>query len=347
MSRLPKLQYGSLVAQQGIKKMLVKTASAIVVKESVKPIEDMTIREAVEYSKMKKFAGPKLTEDFANLLSELIQAGLGEEEIWSKLEDSEWAQLHPDTMIQLKNMKGRGLTLSNLENLQKLEEFEPDINNEEDVKAEMASALGLTVDEVTFDGVEDNFYIVTAGDKTYAVTADEQDCIDKAYEKNLISFEDSPQTYVSKENIGYFINDEEAEKTFRNVYNEQNEGYVNDIETENDSTYPNRLRSELVERDIITDEEGMNEEFDIEDAKETMVEQMTDESISEGNGGYDYFASNFGDEEAVKFATENGLVDLKKASEEDVDNSGWAYFISSDEKYNETPFGWIYFEQGF
>ena len=117
------------------------------------------------------------------------------------------------------------------------------------------------------------------------------------------------------------VDAEDAEERFREMYDGHNTGYVDGIEDEDDNEFTNRLASEMYERDLITYEEATDEDFNLEDQKETMVDQMTQESIDEGDYGFEYYSSNFGKEQAFELLKNWGLVDSKSLAE---------YVVSSD-----------------
>ena len=117
---------------------------------------------------------------------------------------------------------------------------------------------------------------------------------------------------------------EKTESTFREIYDESNSGYVDGIEDEDDDEYTNRLASEMYEQDIITYEEATDEDFDLEDKKEEMIDKMTDSAINEGDYGFEYYKSNFGEDEAFKIMNNMSLVDTKEAAKEIVYQYGIA-----------------------
>jgi hypothetical protein len=121
----------------------------------------------------------------------------------------------------------------------------------------------------------------------------------------------------------------DAENFFTEVYDEWNEGYVNDIESENSDKYENRLIEEMVDNGIVSDEEVKEGNFNAEDYKQDFVNLMTKNQIEEGNGGLQHYIDNFGDEEAFKLVLDNNLIDIQSASENAVYTDGIAHFLSS------------------
>ena len=128
---------------------------------------------------------------------------------------------------------------------------------------------------------------------------------------------------------GQKLNGERAEYLFRELYDEWNIGYVNDIEDEDSEEFTNRLAGEMFKRNIITHEEATDESFDLEDKKEEMAGEITQEAIDEGNYGFDYYKFNFGDEEAGKLLNRFNLIDdTREVAESVINNDGPANTLS-------------------
>ncbi|MCK4666832.1 hypothetical protein KAU33_08785 [Candidatus Dependentiae bacterium] len=124
------------------------------------------------------------------------------------------------------------------------------------------------------------------------------------------------------------IDAERAESFFRELYDEWNIGYVNDIEDEDSDEFTNRLAGEMFERNLITHEEATDKDFDLEDKKDEMAEEMTQEAIDEGNYGFEYYKFNFGNEEAGKLLNRSNLIDTMEVAENVVSNDGAANTLS-------------------
>jgi len=118
------------------------------------------------------------------------------------------------------------------------------------------------------------------------------------------------------------IDRDSAEHRFREMYDGMNEGYVDGIEDEDDDEFTNRLAREMYERDLIDYEEATDEDFNLEDKKEDMVDEMTKEAIDEGNYGFDYYKSNFGTEQASQLLKDWMIVDTRKVAEYVVNEDG-------------------------
>ena len=130
------------------------------------------------------------------------------------------------------------------------------------------------------------------------------------------------------------IDDEACERFFREVYHEWNSSYAYDIENESafDGDFENRLEQEMSEAGV----------DDVED----FIEQMTQRQIDEGNGGYEHYKFNFGDDEAKKLLMEHNLLDLDAAAEDAIDVDGWQHFLSPyDGNSYDLPSGAVYYRE--
>ncbi len=166
------------------------------------------------------------------------------------------------------------------------------------------------------------------GANRYRVFASYDDAKTTAIDELEEQVEDDPENFLNDFFLGY-IDTNRAENFFTDIYNEQNYGYAEDIQSEGSSQgYENRLVDELLERNIITEDQAEEEDFDGSDFIDEFVEEMTNDSINEGRGGYDYYESNFGEEEAKTLAKDNGLIDIRSASENAVNIDGVGHFLA-------------------
>ena len=172
------------------------------------------------------------------------------------------------------------------------------------------------------------FEFTTKDDEDWMLALDESDAELMAEERVREDLEDQPEIFNQDWLLGQ-IDEEKAEDFFTSVYDEWNWGYVNDIETEGDNEYPNRLRAEMEERDLITEKQAQDEKFNIEKFKEDFVDEMTKDQIDEGAGGYTHYKFNFGDEEAKKLLLDNNLIDLDEATSDAIRVDGWQHFLAS------------------
>ena len=175
---------------------------------------------------------------------------------------------------------------------------------------------GILVTEYAFDNEEE-----------WLIFDDEYTAIEAAINRVEEDVKDNPELFPDWI-LFDSINEENAKWRFMEMYNKMNRGYVDGIEDEDNDEFRNRLASEMHERDLITYEEATDEDFDLEDKKEEMVEAMTQESIDEGNYGFDYYRDNFGTEAASKLLKEWCLVDTREVAKYVVGEDGAANTLS-------------------
>lgn len=222
--------------------------------------------------------------------------------------------------------------------------------NEETVKAQFAKEFDVSEDDIevsdsSLSSFGETVYEVSVNGEEYTVVDDEETAERLANAVVKQDLEDEPEIF-NQDWLSRQIDSKAAESFFRDIYDEMNQDYVNNIESESSRIYTNRLAEEMVERGIITEEEGEDDEFDLEDKKDEMVEQITQEQIDEGNGGYDHYAGNIGEEEARKLVLEHNLIDIDSAAEDAVATDGWQYFLSRyDGDSSETPGGFVYWRE--
>ncbi|MCK5015271.1 MAG: hypothetical protein KAS66_15780, partial [Candidatus Omnitrophica bacterium] len=239
---------------------------------------------------------------------------------------------NPETGVADKHriaaLKSKGKSISNAEivpnedkvRYQELEELYG--LEEKDAKLIEAEAGGEITEITNEDWGEGNWVKEYSFDneQEWLVFDNEEDAEKVAISRVEEDIDDNPEWFPQSILMEH-VDAEDAEERFREMYDGHNTGYVDGIEDEDDNEFTNRLASEMYERDLITYEEATDEDFNLEDQKETMVDQMTQESIDEGDYGFDYYKSNFGEDEAFKLLKNWGLVDSKSLAE---------YVVSSD-----------------
>jgi len=179
-------------------------------------------------------------------------------------------------------------------------------------------------DDLVVENSDNNHYTASNGDAEFEVFETEDDARERAIELVKEDLEENLQ-YFSKDWLMNYI---DGEDFFTGVYNEWNESYANDIESEDSDEYSNRLIEEMVDNGIVSSEEAKEDDFDAEDYKEDFVKLMTSNQIEEGNDGLDYYVSNFGEEQAFKVVSDNNLINIDEASESAIDTDGIGHFLS-------------------
>ena len=226
-------------------------------------------------------------------------------------------------------LKGKGKSVSNAEikpdedkvRYQELEELYG--LEEKDAKL-IEAEVGGEITEITEEDWGEGHWVKEYSfdnEEEWLVFDNESDAEETAIFRVEEDIEDTPDI-IPVWHLTSNLKPEETESTFREIYDGSNSGYVDGIENEDDDEFTNRLASEMYERDIITYEEATDEDFDLEDKKEEMIDEMTNSAINEGDYGFEYYKSSFGDEDAFKVMNDMNLVDTRKAAEEIVSQYG-------------------------
>jgi len=215
----------------------------------------------------------------------------------------------------------------------------PQVRKEKDwkkvAKKELERELGVKTKTGSYEYYEDLDAIALKsktgkkannGEREWIVFKNQESADEAAKHKIRDDLETEPSLF-SQDWLLSQIDDEKAERVFREIYNEWNRSYATDIKDESSNEYTNRLAEELVERGLISEEEGKDEKFDIENKIDEMVEKMTQSQIDEGNGGFEHYKGNIGNDEAKKIIMDNNLIDIDKAAENAIDVDGVAHFL--------------------
>lgn len=212
------------------------------------------------------------------------------------------------------------------------EEFAEEIEGSLDLEKGNYSSWG-EAGSVTIDGTE------------YSIIKDEDEAYRIAVEAVKQDLEDEPDMFEQGWLMGH-VDTGKAENLFTDIYNEMNNSYAEDIKSESSKTYTNRLAEEMVHKGIITEEEGVDEEFNLDDKIDEFVQPMTQGQIEEGEGGLSYYRDNFGDFDANSIIKDNNLIDIEAAADDAVDIDGWPHFLSRyDGNYETTKGGLVFFRQ--
>ena len=198
----------------------------------------------------------------------------------------------------------------------------------------MEEALASLIEETGNDDLEitivsdnGNEFYATDDNVEYRVFKTEDDAEELAVEQIREDMEESPENF----NTDFLVPYIDGGDFFKEALDEMNYSYAEDIASESDSKYANRLIAELVENGLMDedDAESDNAEELADNYKDDFVSLMTDSQLDEGNNGLDYFISNFGEEETYKMVRDNNLIDIDSASRDAVNSDGIAHFLSS------------------
>jgi hypothetical protein len=175
----------------------------------------------------------------------------------------------------------------------------------------LASFLSISPEDVVGSG--NNQFEADGGG--YLVLLDDEST--RATEEHILSLIDEMGIGVFNPEFAMsYIDTDKVEEYFRQVYDEWNYSYADDIASESASgEFENRLEEEMAERGV--------------SSRDDFVAQMTQDQIDEGRGGLDHFRSSMGDEEADRLIVEEGLVDIDKLIDAAIGLDGRGHFLAS------------------
>ena len=186
---------------------------------------------------------------------------------------------------------------------------------------------GSTDLEISYVSDNGNSFYATDNNLEYRVFKSEDDAEEVAVEQVREDLEESPENF----NQDWLMNYIDGGDFFEEALNEMNQVYVDDIESESDSVYENRLIAELVENGLMDEEDAKSDYAEpmADDLKSDYVALLTEGQLDEGNNGLNYFIYNFGEEETYKMVRDNNLIDIDEASKDAVNVDGIGHFLSS------------------
>lgn len=191
-------------------------------------------------------------------------------------------------------------------------------DNQTDIVMDLLDQIDAEVEDVSRleegYGYNGSATMVDAGGEEWVIYDNDSDAFDDAVADVLELVDD-----IGLGSTNYwqdFVDEDKAERFFRQVYTEWNESYANDIESESaHGDYENRLEEEMAD-------------WGADDVDE-FVEMMTDSQIDEGEGGITHYRFNFGDEQADKIIIDEDLIDLQAYAEWAVKTDGVAHFLAN------------------
>jgi hypothetical protein len=200
----------------------------------------------------------------------------------------------------------------------------------------MEEALASLIEETGNDDLEITYvvdskikyeFVASDGDVEYRVFQSEDDAEQIAVEQVREDMEETPENFNQDFIAGYV----DGRDFFTEALNEMNYSYANDIQTESDSRYENRLIAEMVENGLMDEEDAESGNADelADYYKDDYVSLLTEGQLNEGANGLQHFIDNFGEEEAMRMVIENNLIDIESASTDAVRVDGIAHFLSS------------------
>ena len=130
---------------------------------------------------------------------------------------------------------------------------------------------------------------------------------------------------------------------------ESEEFYADDIESEDDNEYGNRLIHEMYDEGILEDddfEKDEDGEIDYTRVKETVdidskKEDFVDKLVENMGDAVEWYRSEFGEDELARTVRDNNLIDADAVAEEAIDWDGVEHFLASyDGEEIELDDGW-------
>jgi hypothetical protein len=198
----------------------------------------------------------------------------------------------------------------------------------------MEEALASLIEETGYDDLEitivsndGNEFYATDENAEYRVFKTEDDAEEVAVEQVREDMEESPESFYQD----FLLQHIDGRSFFESALDEMNLSYAEDIKSEDDERYANRLIAEMVENGIMDEDDALS--GNAEELADLYIEDfanlMTEEQLNEGNDGFDYFVSNFGLEYTMKLVIDNNLIDIDEASKDAVISDGIGHFLSS------------------
>jgi hypothetical protein len=206
--------------------------------------------------------------------------------------------------------------------------------DEDELEDWMHEALESLIEETGYDDLEitmvansGNEFYASNGNEEYRVFKDEGSAFLVAEDEVRDDMEEYPENF----NQDFVIKYIDGRDFFENAIREHCKSYAEDIKSESDSVYANRLIAEMVENGIMEEDDALSDEGEelAEERIDDFVELLTEEALNEGNDGFDYFVNSFGKDFALKLVIDNNLIDIYRASKDAVETDGIAHFLSS------------------
>jgi hypothetical protein len=197
----------------------------------------------------------------------------------------------------------------------------------EEALASLIEETGSTDIEISYVSNDGKEFYATDNDVEYRVFKTEDDAEETAIQQVREDLEENPEYF----NQDWLMNYIDGRDFFEEALNEMNQSYVDDIESEGDSKYANRLIAELVENGLMDEADAKYDYAQpmADDLKSDYVALLTEDKMNEGNDGLDYFIFNFGEEETYTMVRDNNLIDIDEASKDAVNVDGIGHFLSS------------------
>lgn len=202
---------------------------------------------------------------------------------------------------------------------------------EEKIKA-LAEYLGVDPDTIT-EGYDDDIFETEDGEE-YLVLDDDA-ATERAREEVINALDEMGISSFTEDFQDWAFNNAVDTDWFEDAMRESYEAYVDDIESELDSDYDNRLIQEMYDEGIISDddfsedEDGEIDYTAFEGDLDAYKEEYIDHLCSGWDDPIEWYRDNFGDESFNDVVTSNHLIDEDMVADTAIEWDGRGHFLAS------------------
>jgi len=256
-------------------------------------------------------------------------------------------------MFAKKTLKAEGKKLDiTSEDMKRYKELTDDFINY-DLTAEELKEIEDDVSEIT--SIEDNdtgdgwLTLKFGKDEEWTLAPSEDDAEKVARERVEEDLDNEPELFTPSWLEGH-INTDNLRNQLESDVSDSNQNYYDDIESEKDKQYDNRLIRELIDGNYLDEDEYTEKKEDIEKleedeepnqelidkiqkeiddavdkAKEEAVEKKTEEDLEDP---IEYLEGIYGKGDAMKEAIRIGGINTEDAVDDAISQDGWQHFLS-------------------
>lgn len=197
----------------------------------------------------------------------------------------------------------------------------------------LANYLGLNPEDIEVSSYNDKLYETVDGEEYLVLTPEEAEEEARADIENI--FDDLGLESFT-EYFQEWIKDNALDSEwFEDAQQESNESYVEDIESESDDTYDNRLVAELYDEGLISDddlevtEDGTYTLRDYDTVIDELKEEYVERLCEREPDAVQWFIDNFGSQEINRVIESNPwVIDMDAVVDECIYQDGVAHFIA-------------------
>lgn len=210
------------------------------------------------------------------------------------------------------------------------DEFEEDDTTARMIKA-LADHFGVDEDEIEVSTWGNGHNFIVNGEEYWVGTYDE--AYEEAVENARNVLDDLGLEALSPDYRDYAIRNFGDPDAVEDWMRESFEYYIDDIESESDSEFENRLISEMYDDGVLTDDDfedvdgepdytTLREDVDLDSKKEEFLDHLCNQDAIA------WLFDNFGDADASKMLEDNNAIDYDALAEDCVDTDGIAHYIA-------------------